>query len=103
MKDELEKFMKEIPASRQRKNKDRAIGRVLERHYITGLPIETLMEMIGEVISLDRYWRLIMSEHEDWQEGDYKDKDRLEQEKQISLGYQAGFEKDLLEFDNRKQ
>lgn len=82
-------YLKTEPRARERANKNRAIGNLLLEKYHTGqFSKEVMSNLVGEVLSLDRKWRKILEENPDLRGTDYKDKDRLEQEKQLELGYQ---------------
>lgn len=97
----MEKFLEKEPKARERKFKDKAIGRILQdRHIRTKeYPIEQLTEIVGEVLALDRSWRLILEKREELRGTDYKDKEKLEQETMVALDYQSQFHQDVKAFD----
>ena len=73
----------------------------LEEKFKTGITLEELAEVATSYESYNRTWRQVMELHPELHGEDYGDGKPLAQEKQISLGYEAGFAKDLKEFDNR--
>ena len=100
----MELFLEKTIPARERKNKDRAIARLLQEEHVRTkeYPIDLLTEIVGEVLALDRYWRKILEERESLRGSDYGDKDKLEAEHQLDLNYVPNFEKDIKMFDNLK-
>lgn len=102
---DLLNYLKQEPRARERKNKNRAIGNVITQKYWTSFKDGKLIfeindkrkvdDMVGEILSLDRKWRKILEENPDLRGSDYKDKERLEQEKQIELGYTPNYHADI--------
>lgn len=63
---------------------------LLQQRYpvLATIPLETLREAVQDFNSMDRAWRLILQDEESLRGKDYyKDKDLLEQNKMIELGY----------------
>lgn len=92
MKDQLIEYLESEPKARERRNKDRAIVNILIKKYPMlgeSVPKEVLIGFVKEHNSMDRYWRKILEERTDLRGDDYGDKDGLEIEKQIELGYNA--------------
>lgn len=92
-KDFLEKLIEENPKARERKYKDDAIVHVLVTrfyHSFEEIDREKLIEFVKDHNTLDRSWRKILEERPELRGSDYNDKERLEQEKQIELGYESG-------------
>jgi len=63
---------------------------------VRGVPKEVMTEIVTEILSLDRQWRKILEENEDMRGNDYdggkwKLKEQLEQEHQMKVGYESGF------------
>ena len=86
-------YLKKEPRARERKNKNRAIGNLmLEKYGIKELTREQCGDLIGEILSMDRQWRKILEDNESLRGKDYNDKDILEQEAQIKLGYTPDYE-----------
>ncbi len=87
-------YLKTEPRARERKNKNRAIGNIITKKYLSNINPDriekgAIEDMVGEILSMDRQWRKILEENPDLRGSDYKDKDRLEEEKQLELGYGA--------------
>ena len=87
----LKKYLEIEPKARERSNKNRAIGNLLIENYFLKIDKATMQEIVGEVLSLDRQWRKLLEENPELRGKDYDDKDKLSQEKQVSLGYESGF------------
>lgn len=85
------------PALRERKNKNRYIAvKIKRKHSLQNVKTELLMEIVADVLLLDRGWRYILQHHPKLQGSDYGDKKALEQAKIGELGYQGG--QDMSEF-----
>lgn len=92
---ELIDYLKQEPRARERKNKNRAIGNVILEKYSSQFPLYSdtkedkakMADIVGEILSLDRKWRKILEENPDLRGSDYKEKDKLEEDYQKSLGY----------------
>lgn len=89
MKEELLAYIRKEQLARLRKNKDRACVNLLLNDYpsLIGIPKDVLTRFVQDYNSLDRLWRLIMTEHPELQGADYGDKVVLSQRKQLELGY----------------
>lgn len=88
---ELIDYLKTEPRARERKNKNRAIGNLLQKKYFytENISKDKMADMVGEILSLDRKWRKILEENPDLRGTDYTDKVELELEKQRELGYKV--------------
>lgn len=84
---QLERILRQIPAARERKNKNRAIGKVIEIKYGLKIPLNTLEKIAKDVTSLDREWRKILEQNPDLRGNDYHKKGKLEEKKLKELGY----------------
>lgn len=87
---DLLQYLKEQPLARERKNKNRAIGNIIIKKYNLYPSFqdkEKLADMVGEILLLDRYWRKHLKENPDLRGKDYGDKDRLEEQFVLKLGY----------------
>lgn len=91
-------YLEDQPLFRERKNKDRGIVNILMRKY---KPLEDAIEhgiltkdtvtaMVQDYASMDRAWRQALEQNEGLRGKDYGDKEMLEQEKMIALGYGDG-------------
>lgn len=89
LKDRVLDVLKRIPKSRERKYKTGAVALILKDKYIDleGISLPRLTEILQDADTLDRAWRKILQEDEALRGSDYADKEILEQEKQIELGY----------------
>lgn len=94
----LLEYLKLEPKARERKNKNRAIGNIIKKKYYSNLmQVEQsrMADIVSEVLNLDRKWRLILKENPDLRGSDYKEKDILEQEKMLQLGYEPNYFNDI--------
>jgi len=91
--DQMLEMLEAEPRARERRNKRRAVARILQKRYpvLKEISVDTLIEVLDDGDSLDRYWRLILAEREDLQGSDYRTKKIVEERKEIELGYQGGF------------
>lgn len=96
---DLLNYLKKEPRARERKNKNRAIANVILQPYLKGFGIngnkEIMADMVGEILSLDRKWRKILEENPDLRGTDYEQKDILEQQAQINLGYEPDYKNNV--------
>ncbi len=80
---------------RERKNKDRGIVNLLMRRFPHldkaikdgVLSKDQVIDLVQDYTSMDRAWRQTLEQQPELRGTDYDDKERLEQEKQIDLGY----------------
>lgn len=94
--DQLLNYLKEQPLARERKNKDRAIVNCLlkQHHGIRKAMEHGLVSKEGLVAfvqahnSYDRQWRKVTAENEELRGSDYGEKEVLEQETILGIGYQ---------------
>jgi seryl-tRNA synthetase len=99
----VENYLESQPLFRERKNKDRGIVNILiSRHFKLGEAIRQgllskgqVTEIMQEYATMDRAWRQALEQHEELRGKDYDEKVRLEQEKQIQLGYTPGHAGDI--------
>lgn len=100
---ELIDYLKSEPRARERKNKNRAIGNVILEKYSSQFPLygdtkedkAKMADIVGEILSLDRKWRKILEENPDLRGTDYKDKEILEQNKMLELGFNPNHRQDV--------
>lgn len=93
IKEKLEKY----PEYRERKKKNLLIAKMLAFKYSleTTLPVEILESIVADSSTYDRAWRKILQENVNLRGKDYEEKEILEQEKQIELGYQPGIKRSI--------
>jgi len=95
IKDHITQYLKEQPKARERAHKDRAIVNLLIVRYPSlGVAIQSgvmsknlVIALVQDYASYDRAWRQALEQNPQLRGKDYHEKDRLEQEKQIELGY----------------
>lgn len=86
---DLKEYLIKEPRARERVNKNRAIGNVILKKYGQYFHINILdkkselADLVGEILSLDRKWRKILEENPDLRGSDYKEKEILEQNKNV--------------------
>ena len=93
----IKSYLETEPKARERRNRERAlINLLLEKYqFFKDIPKQTLIDFCHDFASYDRIWRKVVSENPTLQGSDYKDKNGLEQEKMLSLGYEAGYHQDI--------
>lgn len=93
----IKQKLEEHPWFRERKAKNYGIARLLIREYHLEDKIDpkTLEDILTHATSLDRYWRKVTETNPHLQGSDYNDRVKLMQEKQIELGYEPNYNKDI--------
>jgi hypothetical protein len=94
MRKRLEHYLEQQPKARERKNKYRALGNILLEKYKVELSKEMMENIVYDAVSGDRHWRKILEERPELRGTDYSEKEVLEQQKQIELGYEVGYYRD---------
>ncbi len=89
---QIKRYLQEMPVARERSNRYRAL-----RHFVIKIYPElelvnkdVFISAIDTAIATDRYIRKIQAEDKSLRGSDYGDKEVLEQEAQIELGYEGG-------------
>ncbi len=94
--DEVKSYLERSPKARERKHKNEFIGFLLFRKYSpqmqTGVTQSVFEHIAKDAGTYDRAWRYLLQHNENLRGSDYHDKDVLEQEVEIDLGYEPGFE-----------
>jgi hypothetical protein len=85
---------KSIPF-RERKNKDKGIVIILYNRYpvlkTSEIKMDIMIEILKDYTTMDRAWRYILDkERSDLRGLDYAEKDKLEQDKMLDIGYEVG-------------
>lgn len=96
-------YLEDEPLFRERKNKDKGIVNLLMnrysavRHAIQEGIIDkaTFVAAVQDYASMDRAWRQALEYHPSLRGNDYDDKRKLEEERQLSLGYVPGHERNI--------
>lgn len=89
MKEQVEQYLKSEKKFRERSNKDRGIVNLLCTNHpeLKSVEKEILVRAVREYNSMDRAWRQALEQDESLRGTDYGDKEKLEQEKLVDLGY----------------
>lgn len=98
VKNSILTYLEDQPLFRERSHKDRGIVNMLMRRYPTladsidhgALTKETVTAIVQDYATMDRAWRQALEQNEGLRGKDYGEKERLEQEKMIALGYGDG-------------
>lgn len=94
MYDEILRQLEIDETFRERKNKNLGIAEILvEKYHINASP-DRVKAIIEDANSMDRYWRLILGERKDLRGNDYDTKRKVEEEKEMELGYSPHFHQD---------
>lgn len=93
--DEVMGHLERSPKARERKHKNEFIGFLLFRKYSpqmqTGVTQSVFEHIAKDVGTYDRAWRYLLQHNEYLRGSDYYEKDVLEQETELNLGYEPGF------------
>src|SRR4051812_20357002 len=103
IKESVEDYLENELRFRERKNKDKGVVILLARRYQVlaqllkreEIGMETVTAIIQDAYSMDRAWRQALQHDPNLRGSDYEEKEALEAEKQIALGYLPGFEADV--------
>ena len=95
--EEVKTLLENEPKGRERKHKNKAIAYLIRKKYKQMFPIDNdlVADILAEASSLDRYWRQVLQENEHLRGSDYGDSEVLQEEKQLELGYEPGYKKDI--------
>lgn len=88
---EVLQYLKDAPPFRERVNKNKGIANLISKKYGVQFPTDKRNDIIADILSFDRAWRKALEEHPELQGKDYGEKERLEQQKQIELGYEPSY------------
>lgn len=85
----IQDYIAAQPLARERKNKNRTIGNLLQMKYwkLNEIDKAILADIVGEALTMDRQWRKVLEDNPHFRGKDYKDKTHLDVEKQRELGY----------------
>lgn len=100
MKEEVIAYLKEDTRLRERVNKDKGIANLIMKKYNINIPKDKRDDIIKDILSADRYWRMALLENEELRGNDYQTKQIVEQRKELELGYQP--QGDIKWFNNLK-
>lgn len=87
--DEVKILLENEPKGRERKYKNKAVAYLIRKKYQQMFQIDNdlVADILAEAYTLDRAWRQVVSENEHLRGSDYEDKEILEQEAMLELGY----------------
>lgn len=100
---QVKQWLEEYAEMRERKNKDKYLFALVLKHH--GIPLTPELkakahDIMGDLLSADRQWRKVLEENPELRAKDYlENKDLLEQQKMIELGYEVGYYNDLKQND----
>ena len=90
----VEDYLREEPLFRLRKNKDRGIVNLLINRYGLQYAIDRgeitkdrIVALVQDYASMDRVWRQLLEKNPTLRGKDYDEKDELEANKLVELGY----------------
>lgn len=97
LKEKVEKYLRDDPRFRERKNKDKGIFNLLVKKYrfLETMPRDSFIAVLQEYASMDRAWRQALEHDPSLRGSDYGEKAKLVQQKQIELGYTPGHARDV--------
>lgn len=90
-KKEVFDYLEQEPRFRERSNRERGIINLLLKRYpkLAEVGKDTLIEFCHDFTSMDRCWRKILEEKKSFRGSDYQDKEELEEEARLDLGYKG--------------
>lgn len=95
---EVKQALEKSSKGRERRNKNRFIGYLIwNKYHLDDQPLDAdlLEKIIVDSASYDRLWRLVTLENPELRGSDYDTKEKVEQEVELSLGYQPGVVRDI--------
>lgn len=96
LKQQIKFYLEVEPRARERRNRYRTIWNIMEeRYHRDSWNKDFFIEVGSEILSITRLINKVQEENSELQGEDYKDKNRLEQEVQVDLGYTPGYKQDL--------
>lgn len=99
MKQEVLNYLKSEPRFRERSKKWRGIADLINKKYNLVIDRVKLADMLADGSSADRSWCDILKENEDLRGSDYLQKDILEEEKILQLGYSPNFKNNVKQLE----
>jgi hypothetical protein len=88
MKQDILKYLKEDERFRERANKNRGIANLISKKYGIEIPKDKRDDIIGDILTADRSWRMALKEEPSLRGKDYNDGEVLSQEWQLNNGYE---------------
>ena len=87
MKQDVLNYLKEDVRFRERTNKNSGIANLIMKKYGIIIPKEKRNDIIGDILTADRSWRDILSDHKELQGQDYSEGAKIEQDWLKTNGY----------------
>lgn len=98
----VHRMLQEIPWTRERANKDRALVKLLTNKKqwdgdLAAFRLSELVDIAKDFDSANRYWRLLLDDdhHPELRGRDYDTKQIVEERAQLSLGYESGYHENV--------
>lgn len=91
----IKSYLEVEPRARARETRDRAMINLLLKKYPLDISKETLIAFAQDFESYTRIWRKIMQDCPELRTESYEDKEILEQEKMLKLGYEPNYNQKL--------
>lgn len=88
MKNEVLTYLKEDPRFRERSAKNKGIANLVMKKYGIEIPKDKRDDIISDILSADRAWRMNLKENPELQGTDYKQGEILEQQWELRHGYE---------------
>lgn len=98
MKDAILNYLTEEPRFRERVNKNKGIANIISGKYGIDMPKDKRNDIIADILNADRYWRKHTADHPNLRGKDYGTKEAVEQEFELSLGYEPLISTPLKQF-----
>lgn len=93
----ITKTLEEQPNFRERHRRVKGFVTLLKQEYVGLREVnpDYLVNFIYDALTMDRTYRLVLSEREDLRGKDYDSKEKVEQEAELALGYEPRFRENL--------
>jgi len=95
MKNEVLTYLKEDPRFRERSAKNKGIANLIMKKYGIEIPKDKRDDIVSDILSADRAWRMNLKENPDLQGSDYKQGEILEQQWELQHGYEPNYHADI--------
>ncbi len=97
-KKRVHQWLTDFAKFRERKNKNKYIGALVLREHGIEMTHETkskIGDIVGDILSADRAYRMVLEENPELRGSDYEDKNKLEQQWMLDNEYSVGYYKDI--------
>lgn len=88
----VEDYLKEVVPARERKNRSRAVWRMLQMLHpeVEKITLETFHQYYSDIMCITRYINAVQKDDKSLRGTDYEDGKELAAEMQLELGYEPG-------------